>query len=886
MNQNPVTWVPTHTLVLTANDEPVLTDSAVRARVRLIPCEGDPEQVIAARAAIGHPSERAWRVEAPGVLAAMMREAAGWLAEPASALTVAAPEQYRYRAEAIAAEQDPIIQWIEDDTEPDETGERSRTLYEGFVVWCRNGNKHPGQIPTETRWALELTRRGYPARHTRNGKVRALRLRLRGGWPATPVRPEPAQPTKSGVGDGLPPVGDGLVTGSQGNPSQVNPQVNPTISDPVTGVTGSYPSSNTRARAHAHESQSEKALDPSYASQPVTTEGEPPRREPARVDRSGANYAGTVDDARADLIKVFRAEGALTIDVETSGYPVGHKDHQLKTVQLGGAESAWVFDLRGDQFGDGPDFEARALIADLLATVPRLHAHSATADLVPLAAAGLCDESAWTRMYDTVIPAKLADPRSTGADPGLKMLSGTVLGSAAVSPGADAARAALFTARKWRTNVDLVTPVAKSGWAQVDPGDPAMLTYAASDVLDTAALAVRLPWPEPAILERERAVQRVTARVAHRGLRIDAEHVEALRAVHLPARAAVAEVVRSAGIENPGSDRQIATVLTRLGVTLPRTKPSPKFPAGQPSVAAGVLERFRDDPAAGALVRAVLTYRHHDTVLGTFLEPYRQLCVNGDGRARPTIYTLGADTGRMSCVRPNLQQLPREGGVRACITADPGYLIISADFSGVELRVAAALSGDTQLQQMIADGADLHGLIAAQVWGPEWTKADRYAIKRLVFGHIYGGGVAACARGAGVSETIAASAIDVLASFTPGLAQWSQQLRNMARAGAVSMPTEHGRVIHLVRDYPHKAPNYAIQGTARELLVDALERWEQTPWAGGVVLPVHDEVLALVPAEQADAATAELVRCMTSALHGVAIVAQASTPSFAWQDAS
>ena len=594
---------------------------------------------------------------------------------------------------------------------------------------------------------------------------------------------------------------------------------------------------------------------------------------PAVVLRNGQTLSAPVNSARAALIKVFRDSGSLTVDVETSGYPVGHRDHQLRTVQLGGPESAWVFDLRHD------DPEARALIRDLLAVVPRLHAHSATADLVPLTAAGLCDESAWARMYDTVIPAKLADPQSTGADPGLKQLAGAVLGEFAVAPAADVARAALFKTHKWKSNVDLVTPVAKSGWAQVDPADPVMLTYAASDVLDTAALAGKLSWDLP-VLERERAVERITARVTHRGLALDLEHIEALRGEHQVARDVASRIVRAFGIENPGSNPQVAARLAALGVNLPRT------PTGRPSVAAAVLERLRETPGqAGELVAAVLDYRHHDTVLGPFLEPYRQLCLNGDGRARPTIYTLGTDTGRMSCVRPNLQQLPREGGIRACITADPGYMIVSADFSGVELRVAAALSGDENLRRMLAEGADLHGLIAKEVWGPEWTKANRYAVKRLVFGRLYGGGIPACAAGAGVSESVAASAIDVLDSFTPGLSQWSRQLREMARAGAVAMPTYAGRVIHLVRDYPHKAPNYAIQGTARELLVDALLRWDQTPWAGSVVLPVHDEVLALVPAEQAPDATAALVAVMTTELHGVAIVAEPSSPSFAWQDA-
>lgn len=577
----------------------------------------------------------------------------------------------------------------------------------------------------------------------------------------------------------------------------------------------------------------------------------------------------------AEIIK----RGALTVDVETSGYPVGHADYRLRTVQLGDDEYAIVL--------DPTDQDQRRLIEIALAAASRLHAHSATADLVPLVHAGLADEIAWERMYDTVIPAKLSDPGSTGADPGLKQLATAVLGDSAVAPGADKERAALFKRSKWRTNTDPATPVERSGWAQVDPTDPIMVRYAAADVLDTAALARKLAWQPAEVIERERAVQRITARVTHRGLAVDGEQVERLRQHHLAARATAAEQVRAFGVENPGSDRQLATALADLGVALPRTKPTKRFPEGQPSVAAGVLEGLRNLPQRAAeLVVTVLAYREHDTALGTFLEPYRQLCERGDGRARPTVYTLGTDTGRMSCVRQNLQQVPREGGIRACITADPGELLISADFSGVELRVAAALSGDQHLARMIADGVDLHGEIAREVFGPEATKGDRYAVKRGVFGHIYGGGIPTLARQVGVSESIMASAIEVLAAMTPGLASWSDMIRHGIRAGQTQFPTANGRVIHFPAEYPHKGPNYAIQGTARELLVDALLAWDQTRWGGDVVLPVHDEIVAVVPEQDAEQATAELVRCMTTELYGVPIVAEASQPVFAWQDAA
>jgi phage/plasmid-associated DNA primase len=148
MNQNPVTFRSTHTLVLTANDEPVLTDPAVRARVRLIPCDGDPEAVRLTRAAIGHVTSAAWRRESPGVLALMMAEAGGWLVDPTSAHVTAAPEHIRYLAETFGAEQDPIQRWLDEETEPFEQGTPSRELYQEFRASClRSGSGSTASRP-------------------------------------------------------------------------------------------------------------------------------------------------------------------------------------------------------------------------------------------------------------------------------------------------------------------------------------------------------------------------------------------------------------------------------------------------------------------------------------------------------------------------------------------------------------------------------------------------------------------------------------------------------------------------------------------------------------------------------------------------------------------
>lgn len=593
------------------------------------------------------------------------------------------------------------------------------------------------------------------------------------------------------------------------------------------------------------------------------------------VELQGAQPAFVLDKC------LQRTGGALTVDVETSGYPVGHHYHQLRSVQLGDEVASVVLD----------PIASRETIQLFLDKATKLHAHSASADLVPLAAEGLISaEKGWAKMYDTVIPARLGDPRSTGSDPGLKKLSAAVLGNESVAPAAEAGREAVFKAGKWLTKATNDTPRERNGWSQIETRCEAMVRYAASDVLDTAALAKRLPPVAPAVMERERITEEMTARVAHRGLKLDHHLIMGLWGKHTLLQAAAHDSIVEFGVHNPSSGKQLAEKLTEMGAQLPISE------KGNPSVAEHVLTTLgRNEGAVGALARLILEYRHSSTVLNLFLAPYRHLCELGDGRARPTVYSLGTDTGRMSCVRPNFQQLPREGGIRAVVRADDGMCLISADFSGVELRGAAALSQDQTMMHMIReedagrfDG--FHWALARAAFGPEATKAHRYTAKRGVFGHIYGGGVATLARQVGVPEEEMAAIVDSLKTMTPGLAQWSDQMRVHVRAGRTEFPSYSGRIIHFPREFPHKAPNYAIQGSCRELLVDALIKWRDTTWGECTVLPIHDELIVQVPIEDAHDATRALVQCMESELYGVKIVADPGKEdewgSTYWRDAA
>jgi len=911
MRQDAITFRPTHTLVLTANDEPILTDPAIRSRVRLIPCEGDPEEVKRTRAALGYINSPAWRAEAPGVLARMMLEAARWLTDPSSALTTAAPEGIRYLAEMLSAGQDPIRVWVEEEMEPWEAGTGSRELYQLFRASSTRSGVRQDLIPSETKWGRELNRLGYPSRHTRTGKRRDLR-------PRSPWSP----PGPSVPDDGFGAKGDGLVPGSHTDPSPEKPQVSPNVLGGGDGCDGlNSPLKPLRAPARPPETDTGETRNPvtpvtgSQDELPVETPVDEPSGKPltkaqlaraeerarlleevagpaipfpALVSREPGGATSVVPlglaDADALLSTITGTDAPLTVDIENSGYPVGHQHYALRTVQLG--NDAFSVNL------DPSDPEQADLGRRHLERATWLHAHSSTADGVPLTVAGLVDwTSFWDRMHDTVIPAKLGDPQLTGSDPGLKEISAAVLGSEAVSTAALEGRKRLFAAGKWLMDTEPTTPLERSGWAQVDSRCTTMQRYAGADVLDTAAIAKRLPPIPGDILARERLAQRMTARIALDGLPLNADHVNAKHAEHTQARGELAGQLRDRyGIDKPGSAPQVVAKLAEMNVALPRTKPSKKFPDGQPSVAAGVLEALKTRPdlttEARELIGTVLDYRHHATALSLFLETFHDLVHRGDGRIRSTIYTLGTDTGRMSSVRFNLQQLSRVGGIRACITADPGYKLISADFSGVEFRVAAALSQDPNLIRMLLDGVDMHWRAARQVYGPDATKADKYNVKRGNFGWLYGGRAPTLAKQMGCSVAVAQALIDTLNQLLPGVTAWSENVKAGLEFGQTTYTAYSGRVIHLPTRAPHAAPNYEIQGTARELLVDAQVRWDATRWGNSIMFPVHDEVVAMVPENEADDATAALVGCMQTELYGVPIVAEASGPSFAWQDAA
>ena len=622
-------------------------------------------------------------------------------------------------------------------------------------------------------------------------------------------------------------------------------------------------------------------------------------RNPADISAPPLVFSCTLDEAVAAVTPYL---GNLSVDVEHSGYPVSHADYALRLVQLGGEGISAVF--------DPADAAQAEVIRDLVARAVLLHAHSACANLVPLAWAGLGDrDSMWARMEDSVLIAKLGDPGLAGSDESeLKKLSAALLGGYSASKPADEARSALFKSGRWLTNLTAVTPRDKSGWAMVRKDCEVFERYAGSDVLDLAAVLRVLPRPDEAVLARERAFQAICSRVAHDGFALDHPHIRLKIGEYEQARDAaqrrVAELTGGA-IDNPSSSKQVPAALAAMGVPLGRSKKT-----GNPSAAADVLEPLAKAPGYehAELCKAILEYRHDVTTLGLLLEPLNTLCTRGDGRMRPVVYTINADTGRTSCVRPNGQQFSRQGGIRACVVADEGMAGIAADFSGVEIRVGAALSGDRALldaelsTRCQACGYDpchpacgkdqkgLHWMAARLAFGENAVKEDRYNSKRIIFSKMFGGGPDTGAKQVGVPVSAGRAVHRAFEQIAPRFASWDKEMRAYLEAGNRGWQAYSGRTIWLPRGRSHAATNYMIQGTARELLVDGVLRWGQTRWGRYPLLPIHDEVLTWVPAAEAEEALDTLMACMRNQrfyeIYGVPIEAAGEGPFHAWPDSS
>jgi DNA polymerase-1 len=394
----------------------------------------------------------------------------------------------------------------------------------------------------------------------------------------------------------------------------------------------------------------------------------------------------------------------------------------------------------------------------------------------------------------------------------------------------------------------------------------------------------------------------VLARVQAAGIRLDVAYLREM-SEELGERIEALENEIFGLAEEPfnlGSPQQMAVVLyERLG--LPILKRTQKGRA--PSTDADVLEKLRDKhPIVGAL----LDHRELTKLRSTYLDALPPL-VAADGRIHTTYNQTGAATGRLSSVNPNLQNIPVRGDTgrqirKAFVAGGPGRLLLVADYSQIELRVMAHLSGDEAMAEAFAAGVDFHAATAAKVFDVPLEQVDgamRSRVKQINYGLPYGMNAYGLASRIGIAPDEAQEFIDAYFAQFPRIRDFlDRQVARAMRDGYTA--TILGRRRYLpelqssnprVRDMGRRmALNAPIQGSAADILKLAMIGVDGALGTSGLdcvmVLTVHDELVFDVATTDMSAA-ASLVRSAMESAYPLSVPLQADLGSGeTWSDAA
>jgi DNA polymerase I len=323
---------------------------------------------------------------------------------------------------------------------------------------------------------------------------------------------------------------------------------------------------------------------------------------------------------------------------------------------------------------------------------------------------------------------------------------------------------------------------------------------------------------------------------------------------------------------NLNSPKQLLDVFTTLIGAIPVDN------TGKPSASRAALREYVGDHRVVAEYLAWKRVEKRRQMVEALLKH-----LGSTGFIKASYMQLGADTGRMSCIGPNLQQIPRDSRFRACVKAPAGWKLVVADYAQMELRLAAAEAEDPLMIRAFQDGLDLHTVTAMQIYGvseDEVTKEMRQISKSANFGLLYGSGARGLrnyAAGMGVQMDLA-EAGEIRAKFHAvytGISRWQREnaaQANRHRSDAAIRIRNSGLRRILPGDYNSLTvrSNTPIQGAGAAVLKRTLGKlWPLLKADGEEVVRiagvVHDEVILLVREEHADVWCHQLAAVMQDA---------------------
>jgi DNA polymerase-1 len=422
-------------------------------------------------------------------------------------------------------------------------------------------------------------------------------------------------------------------------------------------------------------------------------------------------------------------------------------------------------------------------------------------------------------------------------------------------------------------------------FSQVDIGRAA--EYAAEDS-DVTLQLHQILWPQLEALPRlknlyesiEQPLVPVLYRMERTGVLVDRELLRkqstelAGRMLELQTQAHI----EAGGVFNVDSPRQLQDILFgKLGIPVIR-----KTPTGQPSTAEDVLEELA---LSYPLPKLILEYRGVAKLKSTYTDTLPEQINQQTGRIHTSYHQAVAATGRLSSTDPNLQNIPirtPEGRrIRQAFVAAPGHSLVAADYSQIELRIMAHLSGDSNLLAAFAEDRDVHQATAAEVLGiplAAVTSEQRRSMKAVNFGLIYGMSAFGLARQLSISRGEAQKYVDLYFARYPGVKRYMDETRQKARdVGYVE--TIFGRRLYLPeilsrnqglrQSAERQAINAPMQGTAADIIKRAMidvDAWLQTSRAPArLIMQVHDELVLEVADEAVETLVQQLRQHMARA---------------------
>jgi len=400
---------------------------------------------------------------------------------------------------------------------------------------------------------------------------------------------------------------------------------------------------------------------------------------------------------------------------------------------------------------------------------------------------------------------------------------------------------------------------------------------------------------EKVFFEVENPLVKVLTEMEFEGVRVDTAFLnEYSKELEKEAKIAEESVYKIAGVRfNLASPKQLGEVLFEKLMLDPKAK---KTKTGQYATGEDVLQKLAHQ---FPIVSDILIFRELTKLKSTYVDALPLLINPKTGRVHTTYAQAVAVTGRLSSNNPNLQNIPvrsdRGKEIRkAFIPRDSDHVLISADYSQIELRIVAAISGDPNMCEAFRLGKDIHTATAAKVYGIEEeavTKEMRYKAKSVNFGIIYGQGAFGLAENLGISRTEAKTIIDNYKKEFPGITQYMASTIQFAKEKGY-VETLMGRKRWLrdinstnftVRGFAERnAINSPIQGSAADMVKLAMIKvqaaMKKNQLKSKMILQVHDELIFDTLKEEADEMKKLILENMENALilpNNVPVLAEA-----------